>query len=105
MVSASNPIRPEYYSSYKGDELNLRYGGLHRGDVPKYRRIGGKFSSNPPIIVPSLDMLRAVPAGRVIGLNDGLRITKETAYTGRGVEIAPSRQFQVRLGRAGTSIF
>ncbi|KAK4058086.1 hypothetical protein OIO90_000825 [Microbotryomycetes sp. JL221] len=62
-----------YYNDSKGDELNLRYGGLHRGDVPKYRRLG---------------------AGRVIGLNDGLRITRETAYTGRGVEIAPLRAYQ-----------
>lgn len=35
-------------------------------------------------------------AGRVLGLNDGLRITKETAYTGRGVEVGPIRRFTVR---------
>ncbi|KAM0793184.1 hypothetical protein ACM66B_000655 [Microbotryomycetes sp. NB124-2] len=62
-----------YYSDKRGDELNVRYGSLHRGDVPKYRRIG---------------------AGRVLGLNDGLRITKETAYSGRGIEIAPARVYQ-----------
>ncbi|GAA6047144.1 hypothetical protein JCM3770_006922 [Rhodotorula araucariae] len=65
--------RPLFYESRRGDENNLRYGGLHRGDVPKYRRLGG---------------------GRVLGLNGGLRITRETAYTGRGVEIAPLNRFR-----------
>ncbi|BGP44730.1 hypothetical protein JCM10450v2_000544 [Rhodotorula kratochvilovae] len=64
---------PLFYESRRGDENNLRYGGLHRGDVPKYRRLGG---------------------GRVLGLNEGLRITRETAYTGRGVEIAPLNRFR-----------
>ncbi|GJN91570.1 hypothetical protein Rhopal_004593-T1 [Rhodotorula paludigena] len=63
--TAPSSEKPLYYESRRGDENNLRYGGLHRGDVPRYRRFG---------------------AGRIIGLNEGLRITKETAYTGRGVE-------------------
>ncbi|KPV78517.1 uncharacterized protein RHOBADRAFT_50976 [Rhodotorula graminis WP1] len=65
--------KPLFYESRRGDENNLRYGGLHRGDVPKYRRLGG---------------------GRVVGLNEGLRITRETAYTGRGVEISPLNRFR-----------
>ncbi|BGP52880.1 hypothetical protein JCM8202v2_000437 [Rhodotorula sphaerocarpa] len=65
--------RPVYYESKRGDENNLRYGGLHRGDVPRYRRVAG---------------------GKVLGLNDGLRITKETAYTNRGMEIAPVNRFR-----------
>uniref|UniRef100_A0A0K3C9N5 BY PROTMAP: gi/647394756/emb/CDR35990.1/ RHTO0S01e11694g1_1 [Rhodosporidium toruloides] n=1 Tax=Rhodotorula toruloides TaxID=5286 RepID=A0A0K3C9N5_RHOTO len=65
--------KPVFYESRRGDPNNLRYGGLHRGDVPKYRRVG---------------------AGKVIGLNDGLRITRETAYSGRGVEIAPVNRFK-----------
>jgi hypothetical protein len=32
-----------FYSDRKGDHLNVRYGGLHAGDVPKYRLVGGKF--------------------------------------------------------------
>lgn len=30
-----------WYSDQKGDELNVKYGSLHKGDVPKYRRLGG----------------------------------------------------------------
>ncbi|GAA5887659.1 hypothetical protein JCM5296_004450 [Sporobolomyces johnsonii] len=65
--------KPLFYESRRGDDFNIVYGGLHRGDVPKYRREG---------------------AGRVIGLNEGLRITKETAYSGRGVEIAPLNRYK-----------
>lgn len=75
--------KPLFYESRRGDENNLRYGGLHRGDVPKYRRLGG---------------------GRVVGLNKGLRITRETAYTGRGIEVAPLNRFRVRpLARSSPS--
>ncbi|BGP21464.1 hypothetical protein JCM10295v2_000339 [Rhodotorula toruloides] len=70
---ANDGEKPLFYESRRGDPNNLRYGGLHRGDVPKYRRFG---------------------AGKVIGLNDGLRITRETAYSGRGVEIAPVNRFK-----------
>src|ERR1700734_4217273 len=28
---------PVFYTDRKGDHLNLSYGGLHAGDVPKYR--------------------------------------------------------------------
>ncbi|BGP12676.1 hypothetical protein JCM10213v2_008178 [Rhodosporidiobolus nylandii] len=62
-----------FYSSRRGDDWNIRYGGLHRGDIPRYSRFGG---------------------GKVLGLNEGLRITKESAYTGRGVEVAPVNQFK-----------
>ena len=31
-----------YFADRKGDPLNVRYGGLHSGDVPKYRLVGGK---------------------------------------------------------------
>ncbi|GAA5980700.1 hypothetical protein JCM10908_001742 [Rhodotorula pacifica] len=65
--------RPLFYESRRGDENNIRYGGLHRGDIPRYRRAAG---------------------GKVLGLNEGLRITRETAYTGRGVEIAPLARFR-----------
>ncbi|GAA5865509.1 hypothetical protein JCM8547_001271 [Rhodosporidiobolus lusitaniae] len=74
---ASHPPPPEpaptgekavFYSSRRGDLQNLQYGGIHRGDIPRYTRFG---------------------FGKVLGLNEGLRITKETAHSGRGVEIAP----------------
>lgn len=37
-----------FYSDRKGDILNLQYGRLHAGDVPKYRLVGGTllFSSS-----------------------------------------------------------
>ena len=31
-----------YFTDRKGDLLNVQYGGLHKGDVPKYRLVGGK---------------------------------------------------------------
>ena len=30
-----------FYSDRKGDLLNIQYGGLHGGDIPKYRLVGG----------------------------------------------------------------
>ncbi|GAA5834455.1 hypothetical protein JCM9279_004321 [Rhodotorula babjevae] len=71
--NAASTDKPLFYESRRGDENNLRYGGLHRGDIPRYRRLGG---------------------GRVVGLNEGLRITRETGYTGRGVEVAPLNRFR-----------
>ena len=32
--------RPLFYSDRKGDLLNVKYGGLHSGDVPRYRPVG-----------------------------------------------------------------
>jgi len=32
-----------FYTDRKGDRLNVRYGGLHAADVPKYRLVGGKL--------------------------------------------------------------
>ena len=31
-----------FYSDRKGDILNVTYGGIHAGDVPKYRLLAGK---------------------------------------------------------------
>ena len=76
MVVEERREKPLFYESRKGDDLNIVYGGLHRGDIPRYRREG---------------------AGRVVGLNGGLRITRETAYTGKGVEIAPLNRYRVCL--------
>ncbi|GAA6036634.1 hypothetical protein JCM8097_001263 [Rhodosporidiobolus ruineniae] len=72
-ASSSSTEKPLFYSSRKGDLQNLQYGGIHRGDVPRYTRFG---------------------MGKVVGLNEGLRITRETAYSGRGVEIAPIHRFR-----------
>jgi len=30
-----------FYSDRKGDLLNIQYGGLYAGDIPKYRIVGG----------------------------------------------------------------
>jgi hypothetical protein len=37
---------PLFYSDRKGDPLNIRYGGLHSGDVPKHHLVGRKSSPN-----------------------------------------------------------
>ncbi|KAI1793871.1 NRDE-2, necessary for RNA interference-domain-containing protein [Ganoderma leucocontextum] len=55
-----------YFTDQKGDPLNVRYGGLHAGDVPKYWLVGG--------------------GKRVLGLSPALSVV----YRGRGgVEVAP----------------
>jgi hypothetical protein len=40
-----NVEKPEFnrffYSDRKGDSLNVQYDGLHAGDIPKYRIVGG----------------------------------------------------------------
>jgi hypothetical protein len=33
-------LPPSSYSDRKGDSLNIRYGGLHTRDVPKYHIVG-----------------------------------------------------------------
>ncbi|GAA6058551.1 hypothetical protein JCM10212_006990 [Sporobolomyces blumeae] len=73
VVIEERRAKPLFYESRRGDDLNVAYGALHRGDVSRYRRQG---------------------AGRVLGLNDGLRITRDTAHTGRGVEIAPLNRYK-----------
>jgi hypothetical protein len=32
-----------FYSDRKGDPMNIQYGGLHAGDVPKHWLVGGKY--------------------------------------------------------------
>lgn len=33
-----------YYVDKKGDPLNITFGGLHKGDIPKFHRAGSKSS-------------------------------------------------------------
>lgn len=40
MPSASDSATRFFYSDRKGDKLNVKYGGLHAGDIPKYRLVG-----------------------------------------------------------------
>ncbi|SCZ90792.1 BZ3500_MvSof-1268-A1-R1_Chr1-3g02255 [Microbotryum saponariae] len=93
---SDDPDNPPYYSSRTGDELNIKYGSLNRSAVPRYRRLGGEqsYSLPAPIDRARLTGTSLVSAGRVVGLNEGLRITSDTAYTGRGVEIGPMRRFR-----------
>ncbi|TBU34597.1 NRDE-2, necessary for RNA interference-domain-containing protein [Dichomitus squalens] len=55
-----------YFTDRKGDPLNVRYGGLHAGDIPKHRLVGG--------------------GKRVLGLSPALSVV----HRGRGgIEIGP----------------
>ena len=36
-----------YFTDRKGDPLNVRYGGLYAGDVPKYRLVDCKWPMAP----------------------------------------------------------
>ncbi len=38
--------RPLFYSDRKGDLLNVKYGSLHAGDIPKYHLVGRKRSAS-----------------------------------------------------------
>lgn len=35
-----------YYIDRKGDELNIKYGSLHSGDIPKYWHVAREFPSS-----------------------------------------------------------
>lgn len=35
-----------FYSDSKGDRMNIQYGGLHAGDVPRYRMVAGRHFVN-----------------------------------------------------------
>ncbi|KAM0754939.1 DUF1740-domain-containing protein [Meredithblackwellia eburnea MCA 4105] len=62
-----------FYSDRRGDEFNIKYGSLHKGDIPRYWRLG---------------------AGRVIGLNSGMRITRESAYTGKDLQVGANTTYR-----------
>jgi hypothetical protein len=69
-----------------GDVEAAKYGGAEKGRVPRFRRIGGESVSC------SWEKYRLVltlysPDGRVIGLDNGLRITPGSSS--REVEITP----------------
>lgn len=40
-TSSSEPANMFFYSDYKGDPLNLQYGGLHAAHIPKHRLVAG----------------------------------------------------------------
>jgi hypothetical protein len=80
----SAPERDEvqhiYYSDRKGDFLNIQYGGLHAGDVPKYHLAGGTLRL--PI---SDNIIIKEQGGRnVLGLSNSLVVVRRA---GKSVEI------------------
>ncbi|KAF9015505.1 NRDE-2, necessary for RNA interference-domain-containing protein [Cyathus striatus] len=70
-----------FYSDRKGDPLNIIYGGLHAGDVPKYRLVEGMVTSN-----------ESKGGRRILGLPNIW-----TAYkrTGKGIEIGLRSRWKV----------
>jgi len=40
-VHSIESIKHVFYSDRKGDQMNLQYGTLHAGDIPKYRPLDG----------------------------------------------------------------
>ncbi|KAH9486618.1 Nuclear exosome regulator NRDE2 [Psilocybe cubensis] len=55
-----------FYSDYKGDILNVQYGGPHSGDIPKYRMVSG--GRNVLGLPESLIVLRRRGRGAEVGL-------------------------------------
>lgn len=47
LTSSADSNPPLYYSDRRGDRLNVSYGMLHPGDVPKYRLISGTCLAFP----------------------------------------------------------
>ncbi|KIJ68583.1 hypothetical protein HYDPIDRAFT_24843 [Hydnomerulius pinastri MD-312] len=82
--------RPLFYSDRKGDPLNITYGSLHAGDVPKYRPVShGKY-------ILGLDGAWAVfrRAGKGVEITVGGR-RKQPALTDSGSKallVAPARR-------------
>lgn len=43
--------RPVFFSDRKGDQLNVTYGGIHAGDIPKYHIVDRKSCIGYPVDV------------------------------------------------------
>lgn len=47
-VSSSDREQLPYYTDRKGDPLNVQYGGLHAGSVPRYHLVSGESVHHTP---------------------------------------------------------
>ncbi|PPQ67070.1 hypothetical protein CVT25_005671 [Psilocybe cyanescens] len=55
-----------FYSDYRGDLMNIRYGGPHTGDIPRYRMVAG--GRNVLGLPKAMVVLRRVGRGAEVGL-------------------------------------
>ncbi|KAF8167773.1 NRDE-2, necessary for RNA interference-domain-containing protein [Crassisporium funariophilum] len=77
-----------FYSDRKGDSMNIQYGGLHAGDVPKYRLIDG--GRNVLGLARSYIILRRAGKGVEIGLNNHRKLSKLTDSASRALLSQPA---------------
>jgi hypothetical protein len=76
-----------FYSDRKGDLFNIQYGGLHAGDIPKYRLVGGMKNISSKVIS---DVRQG---GRnVLGLPNSYVVLRRA---GKGIEVGPSNNRKV----------
>ncbi len=70
-----------FYSDRRGDPLNVQYGGLHTGDIPRYHFVNSRVISF--ILLTSNDSL---DTRNVLGLPQSFTIYHRM---GKGIEIGP----------------
>lgn len=81
---------PVFYSDRKGDRLNVTYGGLHAGDVPKYRLVGGMYVP----FFPHRATNDREGGRKILGLN---RAWTAVHRSNKGVEVAVGGRRRVYL--------
>lgn len=82
-------IQHVFYSDRKGDQMNLQYGTLHSGDIPKYRPMGGTR-----FLVLILKASNTISGGRsILGLAAGFIALRGS---GKGIQIGPREYVKVR---------
>ena len=83
--------RPLFFSDRKGDQLNVTYGGIHAGDIPKYHIVDRKSR----IRISHWCHLNDMQGGRsILGLDGRWTIYRKG---GRGIEISIGRSHKVPL--------
>ncbi|KDR85329.1 hypothetical protein GALMADRAFT_234148 [Galerina marginata CBS 339.88] len=76
-----------FYSDRKGDFMNIQYGGLHAGDVPKYRLVAG--GRNVLGLPKALVVLRRVGKGVEVGLTHQRKAPSLTSSASRALLSKP----------------
>ncbi|TFK36838.1 NRDE-2, necessary for RNA interference-domain-containing protein [Crucibulum laeve] len=76
-----------FYSDRRGDHLNIQYGGLHSGDVPKYRLVDGGRSILG--LSFSWTAVRRSGKGIEVGLRDRRKMSSLTDSSARALLAAP----------------
>ncbi|KAF8973700.1 NRDE-2, necessary for RNA interference-domain-containing protein [Flammula alnicola] len=76
-----------FYSDRKGDPMNIQYGGLHSGDIPKYHLVGG--GRNILGLPKAFVALRRFGKGVEVGLSHQRKVSSLTDSSSRALLSKP----------------